>query len=95
MSIDDGNSTETMINRPLFPRESDLASLYIVDQLKQCHNELVSDVGDIENVFTLFFHHIVVHFSGIVVTGVPQNNRFPTFLRQYFIDPARVLCYTL
>ena len=48
-------------------KDSDAAALFIVDTVKHSRNELALSVGGITNIFTVFFHHIVIHFTGILM----------------------------
>ena len=73
-------------------RPSDVASLYIVDYIKSSLDELAADTGRITNIFTLLFHHLVVHFTGIVILRECSENYdshiiFPWINSQYAKSP--------
>lgn len=63
-----------MSNQKLEKRASDVASLYIVDYIKNSLDELATDTGRITNIFTLFFHHLVVQFTGIIILREYSEN---------------------
>ena len=84
-----------MSNYSCISRESDIASIYIVDFLKHHRNQLASTIGGVENVFTLFFHHLVIHFSGILMLRELSESyntqaSFPWVNTQYARKPSRL-----
>ena len=73
----------------------DRLSLLICKSLRVGHEELASTVGPVGNIFSAFFHDLVVHFSGIIIhrntsqgSGKPVN--FPWVNRDYSLCPSEL-----
>ena len=48
-------------------KDLDIAALVVVDEARKSLQELSSVVGCVNNIFTIFFHHIVIHFTGVLM----------------------------
>ena len=48
-------------------QDIDTKALVIVEQLKRYHGQLSNEVGPVGNIFLIFTHDLVVHFSGILI----------------------------
>ena len=73
----------------------DSDTLTVIDQIKRFHTEMSSEVGEVGNIFLVFAHDLVVHFSGILIQREAQehyadNVSFPYINKQYAISPYRV-----
>ena len=73
----------------------DSDTLTIIDQIKRFHTELSSEVGEVGNIFLVFAHDLVAHFSGILIQREAQEYyaddvSFPHINKQYAISPYRV-----
>jgi len=76
-------------------QDIDSKALIIVEQLKRCHVRLSEDVGPFGNIFMIFMHDLVVHFSGILIHRgalecYADNAIFPSMNKQYAVTPYQL-----
>ena len=75
--------------------EANLLSLEIYNCLREEFNRLSEDYGPVANIVGLFFHDLMVHFSGIVIQreffyDYDEPGNFPWIGKVYAIKPFRV-----
>ena len=67
----------------------------VIDKIYTYYAETSLIVGPIGNIFTVFFHDLVIHFSGILIQRVSSGSNvdvpiFPYVDKRYSISPYRV-----
>ena len=68
----------------------------VCDTVKKYFDSTTADYGEFGNIFSLFFHDLVVHFTGIVLHRnalgeYPQLETFPWVNKSYAQAPVRVV----
>ena len=48
-------------------QDLDIAALVVVDEVRKSLQELSSVVGRVNNILTILFHHVVIHFTGVLM----------------------------
>jgi hypothetical protein len=76
-------------------KDVDLQGLTIVEQIKRCHAMLVPDVGPVANIFMVFAHDLVIHFSSILIHRLAceyytDNVDFPWLNKGYALSPCQM-----
>ena len=71
---------------------NDELSLAVVEHLKGRLQEAASNVGSVGNVFTIFLHDLVIHFTGILIhrsanAHYPDSIQFPKVNKSYALSP--------
>ena len=75
--------------------ETDEEIVAVIDKIYTYYAETSLIVGPIGNMFTVFFHDLVIHFSGILIQRVSSGSNvdvpiFPYVDKRYSISPYRV-----
>ena len=75
--------------------ETDVEIITVIETIYRCHQEMSAIVGPLGNIFTVFFHDLVIHFSGILLQRVSTGSyvdvpQFPYVDKRYAISPCRV-----
>ena len=76
-------------------QDIDTKALAIVEQIKRCHAQLSNEVGPVGNIFMIFMHDLVVHFSGILIQRgaleyYADHAIFPCVNKQYAVTPYQL-----
>ena len=75
--------------------ETDEEIVTVIDKIYTYYAETSLIVGPIGNIFTVFFHDLVIHFSGILIQRVASGSyvdvpKFPYVDKRYSISPYRI-----
>ena len=75
--------------------ETDKAVLAVIDRLYEYEEKLRSEVDSDGNIFTIFFHDLAIHFSGILIqrealTTEPDPVLFPYVDQEYARSPRKL-----
>jgi len=72
--------------------DTDDAVLSVIDTISCYEKNLRDQVDSIGNIYTIFFHHLVIHFSGIIIQRNLENSDgteppFPYVSKEYALAP--------
>jgi len=75
--------------------ETDASILTVIETIYRYHGETSATVGSLGNIFTVFFHDLAIHFSGILLQRDSSGSsvdapEFPYVDKKYAISPYRV-----
>jgi len=76
-------------------QETDRVSLALVEVLKSRFQETTTVVGPVGNLYTVFFHDLMLHFSGILIHRIAREHyrdpvQFPRVNKHYALSPYSV-----
>ena len=73
----------------------DEEALGVVDAVKHSHMQLSEDIDPVGNIFMIFAHDLVIHFTGILIqreakSGYEHKVRFPHVNKDYALAPFSI-----
>ena len=76
-------------------KNTDTAILSVIDIIRDSYRELSLAIDPVGNIFNVFFHDLVVHFSGILIHRASRDGdegvvRFPYVSKNYALEPTAI-----